>query len=162
MTNTSSSSVSRRNDANDAYDGTQGEGIALCSALTLTFIPVIVGKLTHHNYFCEEKKYSQETFVSSCRYGVCWSVPRSFQFASIHLRCRLWIPPMDHVRWKRRDQQANVNLPHDRWHSFLTGLSCICSVHNVWKILHHTLAVLSIVHYRHKHTALFFFLQCGH
>ena len=48
MTNTSSStsaSVSRRNDADDAYDGTQGEGMALCSALTLTFILVIVGNL---------------------------------------------------------------------------------------------------------------------
>ena len=43
------------------------------------------GKLTHHNYFCEEQKYTQETFVSSCQYGVCWSVPRSFQFTSIHL-----------------------------------------------------------------------------
>ena len=99
------------------------------------------GKLTHHSYFCEEQKYSQEIFVSSRQYGVCWSVLRSFQFTSIHLRCRLWIPPMDHVRWKRRDQQAYVNFLHDRWHSPLTGLSCICSVHNMWKILRHTLAV---------------------
>ena len=41
----SSASVSRRNDKNDAFDGTQGEGIALCSALTLTFILVAVGNL---------------------------------------------------------------------------------------------------------------------
>ena len=58
MTNTSSStsaSVSRRNDANDAYDGTQGEGIALCSALTLTFILVVVGNLLTIVIFAKNK-----------------------------------------------------------------------------------------------------------
>ena len=58
MTNTSSSSstgVSRRNDANDAYDGTQGEGIALCSALTLTFILVIMGNLLTIIIFAKNK-----------------------------------------------------------------------------------------------------------
>ena len=56
MTNTSTSaSVSRRNDANDAYDGTQGEGIALCSALTLTFILVIVGNLLTIIIFAKNK-----------------------------------------------------------------------------------------------------------
>ena len=58
MTNTSSSSstgVSRRNDANDAYDGTQGEGIALCSALTLTFILVIMGTLLTIIIFAKNK-----------------------------------------------------------------------------------------------------------
>ena len=48
MNKTSSSSsagVSRLNNTNDAYDRTQGEGIALCSALTLTFILVAVGNL---------------------------------------------------------------------------------------------------------------------
>ena len=58
MTNTSSStsaSVSRRNDTNDAYDGTQGEGIALCSALTLTFILVVVGNLLTIVIFAKNK-----------------------------------------------------------------------------------------------------------
>ena len=99
------------------------------------------GKLTHHSYFCEEQKCSQEIFVSSCQHGVCWSVPRSFEFTSIHLWCRLWIPPMDHVRWKLMDQQAYLNLLLHLWHSFLAGLSYFCSVHNVCKILRHTLAV---------------------
>ena len=99
------------------------------------------GKLTHHNYFCEEQKYTQETFVSSCQYGVCWSVLRSFQFTSIHLRCWVCFPPMDHVRWKLMDRQAYLNFLHDRWHSFLAGFSYFCSVHSVWKILRHTLAV---------------------
>ena len=45
MSSSTSASVSRRNDTNDVYDGTQGEGIALCSALTLTFILVVVGNL---------------------------------------------------------------------------------------------------------------------
>ena len=107
MTNTSSSSstgVSRRNDANDAYDGTQGEGIALCSALTLTFILVIMGTLLTIIIFAKNKNIRKKhlfLFVNMA-------------FASIHLRCRLWIPPMDHVRWKRRDQQAYVNFLHDR------------------------------------------------
>ena len=50
MNKTSSSSsagVSRLNDTNDAYDGTQVEGIALCSALTLTFILVVIQFFTH-------------------------------------------------------------------------------------------------------------------
>ena len=58
MTNTSSTSsasVSRRNDTNDAYDGTQGEGIALCSALTLTFILVVVGNLLTIIIFAKNK-----------------------------------------------------------------------------------------------------------
>ena len=58
MTNTSSTSsasVSRRNDTNDAYDGTQGEGIALCSALTLTFILVVVGNLLTITIFAKNK-----------------------------------------------------------------------------------------------------------
>ena len=58
MTNTSSTSsasVSRRNDTNDAYDGTQGEGIALCSALTLTFILVVVGNLLTIVIFAKNK-----------------------------------------------------------------------------------------------------------
>ena len=58
MTNTSSStsaSVSRRNDANDVYDGTQGEGIALCSALTLTLILVVVGNLLTIVIFAKNK-----------------------------------------------------------------------------------------------------------
>ena len=58
MTNTSSSSsasVSRRNDTNDAYDRTQGEGIALCSALTLTFILVVVGNLLTIVIFAKNK-----------------------------------------------------------------------------------------------------------
>ncbi|RMX43807.1 hypothetical protein pdam_00017045 [Pocillopora damicornis] len=58
MTNTSSStcaSVSRRNDTNDAYDGTQGEGIALCSALTLTLILVVVGNLLTIVIFAKNK-----------------------------------------------------------------------------------------------------------
>ena len=58
MTNTSSSSstgVSRRIDANDAYDGTQGEGIALCSALTLTFILLIMGNLLTIIIFAKNK-----------------------------------------------------------------------------------------------------------
>ncbi|RMX58879.1 hypothetical protein pdam_00023714 [Pocillopora damicornis] len=58
MTNTSSSSstgVSRRNDTNDVYDGTQVEGIALCSALTLTFILVVVGNLLTIVIFAKNK-----------------------------------------------------------------------------------------------------------
>ena len=58
MTNTSSStsaSVSRRNDANDVYDGTQGEGIALCSDLTLTLILVVVGNLLTIVIFAKNK-----------------------------------------------------------------------------------------------------------
>ena len=58
MTNTSSTSsasVSRRNDTNDAYDGTQGEGIALCSALTLTLILVVVGNLLTITIFAKNK-----------------------------------------------------------------------------------------------------------
>ena len=58
MTNTSSTSsasVSRRNDTNDAYDGTQVEGIALCSALTLTFILVVVGNLLTIIIFAKNK-----------------------------------------------------------------------------------------------------------
>ena len=58
MTNTSSSSsasVSRRNDTNDANDRTQGEGIALCSALTLTFILVVVGNLLTIVIFAKNK-----------------------------------------------------------------------------------------------------------
>nr|XP_058970189.1 beta-1 adrenergic receptor-like [Pocillopora verrucosa] len=58
MTNTSSTSsasVSRRNDTNDAYDGTQGEGIALCSALTLTSILVVVGNLLTLTIFAKNK-----------------------------------------------------------------------------------------------------------
>ena len=67
----SSASVSRRNDANDAYDGTQGEGIALSSALTLTFILVVVGNLLTIVIFVKKQKHSQEMFVSSRQYGVC-------------------------------------------------------------------------------------------
>ena len=58
MTNkssTSSASVSRRNDTNDAIDGTQGEGIALCSALTLTSILVVVGNLLTITIFAKNK-----------------------------------------------------------------------------------------------------------
>ena len=51
----SSASVSRRNDTNDAYDRTQGEGIALCSALTLTFILVVVGNLLTIVIFAKNK-----------------------------------------------------------------------------------------------------------
>ena len=51
----SSASVSRRNDTNDAYDGTQGEGIALSSALTLTFILVVVGNLLTIVIFTKNK-----------------------------------------------------------------------------------------------------------
>ena len=84
--------VVRRNDANDAYVGTQGEGIV--QRFNAYIYSSYHGKLTHHNYFCEEQKYTQETFFSSCQYGVCWSVPRSFQFTSIHLHVgygfRLW------------------------------------------------------------------------
>ncbi|XP_058940882.2 adenosine receptor A3-like [Pocillopora verrucosa] len=58
MNKTSSSSsagVSRLNDTNDVYDGTQGEGIALCSALTLTFIIVVVGNLLTIIIFVKNK-----------------------------------------------------------------------------------------------------------
>ena len=58
MNKTSSSSsagVSRLNDTNDVYDGTQGEGIALCSALTLTFILVVVGNLLTIVIFAKNK-----------------------------------------------------------------------------------------------------------
>ena len=58
MTNTSSTSsasVSRRNDTNDVYDGTQVEGIALCSDLTLTFILVVVGNLLTIVIFAKNK-----------------------------------------------------------------------------------------------------------
>ena len=51
----SSSSVSRRNSTNDAYDRTQGESIALCSALTLTFILVVVGNLLTITIFARNK-----------------------------------------------------------------------------------------------------------
>ena len=51
----SSSSVSRRNSTNDAYDRTQGESIALCSALTLTFILVVVGNLLTITIFARIK-----------------------------------------------------------------------------------------------------------
>ena len=51
----SSSSASRRNGTNDAYDRTQGEGIALCSALTLTFILVVVGNLLTITIFARNK-----------------------------------------------------------------------------------------------------------
>ena len=55
MSSSTSASVSRRNDTNDAYDGTQGEGIALCSALTLTFILVVVGNLLTIVIFAKNK-----------------------------------------------------------------------------------------------------------
>ena len=58
MTNTSlssSASVSRRNDTNNSYNRTQGEGIALCSALTLTFILVVVGNLLTIVIFAKNK-----------------------------------------------------------------------------------------------------------
>ncbi|XP_066021452.1 adenosine receptor A3-like [Pocillopora verrucosa] len=58
MNKTSSSSsagVSRRNDTNDVHDGTQVEGIALCSALTLTFILVVVGNLLTIVIFAKNK-----------------------------------------------------------------------------------------------------------
>ena len=58
MTNTSlssSASVSRRNNANNSYNRTQGEGIALCSALTLTFILVVVGNLLTIVIFAKNK-----------------------------------------------------------------------------------------------------------
>ncbi|RMX58875.1 hypothetical protein pdam_00023713 [Pocillopora damicornis] len=58
MNKTSSSSsagVSRLNDTNDVYDGTQLEGIALCSALTLTFILVVVGNLLTIVIFAKNK-----------------------------------------------------------------------------------------------------------
>ncbi|XP_066021454.1 adenosine receptor A3-like [Pocillopora verrucosa] len=58
MNKTSSSSsadVSRRNDTNDAYDRTQVEGIALCSAFTLTFILVVVGNLLTIVIFAKNK-----------------------------------------------------------------------------------------------------------
>ena len=59
MTNTSlssSASVSRRNNANNSYNRTQGEGIALCSALTLTFIlVVVVGNLLNIVTFAKNK-----------------------------------------------------------------------------------------------------------
>ncbi|CAH3033123.1 unnamed protein product [Pocillopora meandrina] len=51
----SSTSASRRNGTNDAYDRTQGEGIALCSALTLTFILVVVGNLLTITIFARNK-----------------------------------------------------------------------------------------------------------
>ena len=51
----SSSSVSRRNGTNDVYDRTQGESIALCSALTLTFILVVVGNLLTITIFARNK-----------------------------------------------------------------------------------------------------------
>ena len=51
----SSASVSRRNDTNDAYDRTQGEGIALCSALTLTSILVVMGNLLTIVIFAKNK-----------------------------------------------------------------------------------------------------------
>ena len=58
MNKTSSSSsagVSRLNDTNDAYDRTQGEGVALCSALTLTFFLVVVGNLLIIVIFAKNK-----------------------------------------------------------------------------------------------------------
>ena len=69
MTNTSSStsaSVSRRNDTNDVYDGTQGEGIALCSALTLTFI--LVTRLAAASFV----KLSNARLVFPCTKTILW------------------------------------------------------------------------------------------
>ncbi|CAH3033126.1 unnamed protein product [Pocillopora meandrina] len=73
MTNMSSSTsagVSRRNDTNDVYDGTQGEGIALCSALTLTFILVVVGNLLTIvpiliSYMIVDTAFSQASLISA-------------------------------------------------------------------------------------------------
>ena len=59
MSSSTSASVSRRNDTNDAYDGTQGDGIALCSALTLTFILVVVGNLLTIVFFAKNKIFAR-------------------------------------------------------------------------------------------------------
>ena len=59
----SSSSVSRRNGTNDAYDRTQGESIALCSALTLTFILVVVGNLLTITIFARNKNIRKKYWI---------------------------------------------------------------------------------------------------
>ena len=91
MNKTSSSSsagVSRRNDTNDAYDGTQVKGIALCSALTLTFILVVVGNLLTIVIFAKNKNIRKKYLFLVVNMAFA-DVPRSFEFTSIHLRCRV-------------------------------------------------------------------------
>ena len=125
MTNTSSStsaSVSRRNDANDAYDGTQGEGIALCSALTLTFILVVVGNLLTIIIFAKNKNIRKKYLFLVVNMAFADLFLGAFSLPvyiyDVSYGFRLWTTFVGNVE---------TNKPMLIY--YITGLSCICSVH---------------------------------